>query len=275
MDDWGLHPWRPQGIQYRKNEVFLDVIEKVNLLIGRNGTILNSEITGQIKVKCHLSGMPQLRLGLNDRVQLFDQHKASQSTKGLALEDVKFHQCVPLTQLSDDVIKFIPPDGEFELLSYRLSANIKPLFLVEAIVESHAHSRVEYLVKIRSQYKQRSVANNVKVIIPVPPDADSPQFKASIGTVQYNPGQNCILWTIRQFSGDKEFSLRAHFGLSSITNEEADKTMPPISVEFKIPYFTVSGIQVRYLKCIEPTKYTPSNWVSYTTENGLYQIRTK
>ena len=25
--------WRPQGIRYRKNEVFLDVIESVNLLV--------------------------------------------------------------------------------------------------------------------------------------------------------------------------------------------------------------------------------------------------
>lgn len=26
--------WRPQGIRYRKNEVFLDVIESVNLLVS-------------------------------------------------------------------------------------------------------------------------------------------------------------------------------------------------------------------------------------------------
>jgi len=174
----------------------------------------------------------------------------------------------------EGIITFIPPDGEFELLSYRLSANIKPLYVVEAHVDSHAHSRVEYLVKIRSQYKQRSVANNVKVIIPVPPDADSPKFRATVGTVAYNPGQNCIIWTIRQFSGDKEFSMRAHFGLPSITNEEADKTMPPISVEFEIPYFTVSGIQVRYLKITEPNeKYTALPWVRYITQNGQYQIR--
>jgi AP-1 complex subunit mu len=272
----GPHPWRPLGIKYRKNEVFLDVIEKVNLLIGSNGSILNSEIIGQIMVKCYLSGVPQLRLGLNDRVQLSEQHRATQSSKGIELEDVKFHQCVSLSRFDEEgIISFIPPDGDFELLSYRLSANIKPLYIVEAIVDSHAHSRVEYLVKIRSQYKQRSVANNVKVIVPVPADADSPRFRATIGSVQYSPGQNCIIWTIRQFSGDKEFSMRAHFGLPSITNEEEEKTMPPISVEFEIPYFTVSGIQVRYLKITEPNdKYTALPWVRYITQNGQYQIRT-
>uniref|UniRef100_A0A6B2L4Z2 MHD domain-containing protein n=1 Tax=Arcella intermedia TaxID=1963864 RepID=A0A6B2L4Z2_9EUKA len=272
----GPHPWRPPDIKYRKNEVFLDVIEKVNLLIGSNGAILNSEIIGQVMVKCYLSGVPVLRLGLNDRVQFSDQNKATQSTKGIDMEDVKFHQCVSLSRFDEEgIISFVPPDGEFELLSYRLSANIKPLYIVEAIVDSHAHSRVEYLVKVRSQYKPRSVANNVKIVIPVPPDADSPRFRASIGSVQYSPGQNCIIWTIRQFSGEKEFLMRAHFGLPSIVNEEEEKTMPPISVEFEIPYFTVSGIQVRYLKITEPIeKYTALPWVRYITQNGQYQIRT-
>jgi AP-1 complex subunit mu len=30
------------------------------------------------------------------------------------------------------------------------------------------------------------------------------------------------------------------------------KTKRPINVKFEIPYFTTSGIQVRYLKIIEP-----------------------
>jgi len=54
---------------------------------------------------------------------------------------------------------------------------IKPLIWVQAVIDSHKHSRVEYLVKARAQFKARSVANNVVITIPVPPDADSPQFQ--------------------------------------------------------------------------------------------------
>lgn len=43
--------------------------------------------------------------------------------------------------------------------------------------------------------------------------------------------------------GGKEFLMRAHFGLPSVENEEAE-SKPPITVKFEIPYFTVSGIQV-------------------------------
>ena len=60
--------WRPEGLKYRKNEVFLDVIESVNLLVNSNGNVLRSEIVGSVKMKVYLTGMPELRLGLNDKV---------------------------------------------------------------------------------------------------------------------------------------------------------------------------------------------------------------
>lgn len=51
------------------------------------------------------------------------------------MEDVKFHQCVRLSRFENDrTISFIPPDGEFELMSYRLSTPVKPLIWVEAAV---------------------------------------------------------------------------------------------------------------------------------------------
>lgn len=43
---------------------------------------------------------------------------------------------------------------------------------------------------------------------------------------------------------------------------------PPITVRFEIPYFTVSGIQVRYLKIVEKSGYQALPWVRYITQNG-------
>lgn len=100
--------------------------------------------------------------------------------KAIEMEDVKFHQCVRLSRFENDrTISFIPPDGEFELMSYRLSTPVKPLVWVEAAVESHKGSRVEYMVKVKAQFKRRSTANNVEVYVPVPDDADSPKFRVS------------------------------------------------------------------------------------------------
>ena len=140
--------WRSEGIMYRKNEVFLDVIESVNLLVNSNGNVLRSEILGAIKMKCYLSGMPELRLGLNDKV-MFESTGRTSRGKSIEMEDVKFHQCVRLSRFENDrTISFIPPDGEFELMSYRLNSQVKPLIWVECFVESHSGSRIEYMIKV-------------------------------------------------------------------------------------------------------------------------------
>lgn len=72
-------------------------------------------------------------------------------------------------------------------MSYRLNTAVKPLIWVEAVVEPHSHSRIEYMIKAKSQFKSRSIANNVEIIIPVPSDVDSPSFKASIGRSSLSP----------------------------------------------------------------------------------------
>jgi hypothetical protein len=122
----------------------------------------------------------------------------------------------------------------------------------------------------RAQFKRRSTANNVQISIPVPEDADTPRFRTNIGTVHYAPETSSIVWKIKQFGGGKEFLMRAELGLPSVRGDDekgggmmggfggsmggvgGGKAKRPINVKFEIPYFTTSGIQVRYLKIIEP-----------------------
>ena len=140
--------WRVEGIKHRKNEVFLDIVESVNLLVSATGSVLRSEVIGAVKMRVFLSGMPELKLGLNDKISFDATGDGSGGgggggggggdggsggggggKKGVELEDVKFHQCVRLARFETDrTISFIPPDGEFDLMSYRLSTPVKPLF---------------------------------------------------------------------------------------------------------------------------------------------------
>ncbi|KAJ3366900.1 AP-1 complex subunit mu-1 [Kappamyces sp. JEL0680] len=238
--------WRSEGLKYRKNEVFLDVIESVNLVINASGNVVRSEILGAVKMRCFLSGMPDVRLGLNDKLMFESTGRggAAGKAKAVEMEDVKFHQCVRLSRFENDrTISFIPPDGEFELMSYRLNT------------------------EARAQFKRRSSANNVEIIVPVPEDADSPKFKCTMGYVEYVPEKGAFVWKIKSFAGGKEYMCRAHFGLPSVKNEDPDKK-PPISIKFEIPYFTVSGIQVRYLKVVDKSGYQAFPWVRYITQNG-------
>lgn len=142
--------WRPEGIKHSKNEIFLDVIEKLNLLVSANGNVLRSEILGAVKMKSFLSGMPELKLGLNDKA-LFDMTGRTSKGKLIEMEDIKFHQCVRLNRFeSERNITFIPPDGEFELMTYRLDTHVKPLIWVECTVENFTRSKIEYLVKAKT-----------------------------------------------------------------------------------------------------------------------------
>jgi len=246
----------------------------LNLLVSGNGGVLNSEIIGAIRMKSYLSGMPELKLGLNDKLMFEATGRSIARGKAVELEDIKFHQCVRLARFENDrTISFIPPDGEFDLMTYRLTTQVKPLIWVEAVVEPHSHSRIEYMVKAKSQFKSRSVANSVDIVIPVPHDVDSPSFKSSIGSVSYLPDRNAIIWSIKQFNGAREYLMRAHFGLPSVSSENPERWKAPIEVRFEIPYFTVSGIQVRYLKIIEKSGYQALPWVRYITQNGDYQLR--
>ncbi|CAD7702756.1 unnamed protein product [Ostreobium quekettii] len=265
--------WRSEGVKHKKNEVFLDVVESVNLLVNTNAMVVQSEVVGVLKMRTFLSGMPECKLGLNDKVLFQNQGRGLH--KAVDLEDIKFHQCVRLSRFENDrTISFIPPDGNFDLMSYRLSQNIKPLIWVEATVERHSRSRTEYLVKARSQFKERSVATNVQILLPLPQDATAPIVRTSQGTANYAPEKEALVWKIKSFPGGKEYLLRCKFSLPSVQAEEdSGGRMPPIRVNFEIPYYTVSGIQVRYLKVIEKSGYQALPWVRYITVAGNYEIR--
>ena len=106
--------------------------------------------------------------------------RATRQGKSVDLEDIKFHQCVRLARFENDrTISFIPPDGAFELMTYRLATVVKPLLWVDCHVERHSATRVEYIVKARSQFKERSNATGVQITLPVPADAIAPQVRAA------------------------------------------------------------------------------------------------
>ena len=115
--------WRREGIKYRRNELFLDVLESVNLLMSPQGQVLSAHVSGRVVMKSYLSGMPECKFGMNDKIVIEKQGKgtADETSKSgkqsIAIDDCTFHQCVRLSKFdSERSISFIPPDGEFELM---------------------------------------------------------------------------------------------------------------------------------------------------------------
>ena len=72
-------------------------------------------------------------------------------------------------------------------MSYRLDIRVKPLFSVDVIVETPSNTKIRFVVKVKSNYKERSIANNVDIFVPVPEDVESPSFNAPTGHATYVP----------------------------------------------------------------------------------------
>lgn len=65
------------------------------------------------------------------------------------LEDCTFHRCVRLRTFdSDRTITFVPPDGEFELMKYRITDNINLPFRILPVIEEAGRTRMLINVKV-------------------------------------------------------------------------------------------------------------------------------
>ena len=65
-------------------------MEKLNIVVSANGNVIKSEILGTLRMKCYLCGMPELKLGLNDKT-LFEISGRTTRSKLVNLDDIKFH----------------------------------------------------------------------------------------------------------------------------------------------------------------------------------------
>eukprot|EP00298_Acanthocystis_sp_HF-20_P013364 c20312_g1_i1.p1 GENE.c20312_g1_i1~~c20312_g1_i1.p1 ORF type:complete len:435 (+),score=134.89 c20312_g1_i1:61-1365(+) len=274
----GVNNWRPAGIKYPKNEVYIDVIESVNVLMSQKGTILRNDVTGQIIMKTFLSGMPECKFGLNDKVLLEKEANSAAKPKkdpktGIEIDDCTFHQCVKLGKFETDrTISFVPPDGEFQLMAYRVTDNVTHPFRVKPIIRELGRTRIEVDIKVKSFFPARLSAQNVTISIPMPKNTALCRITTSSGKAKYKAEAGAIVWKMRRFPGGMEYGLSGEVELMASTSEKT-WSRPPISMDFQVPMFTASGLTVRFLKIVEKSRYQTVKWVRYVTKAGTYEFR--
>jgi AP-2 complex subunit mu-1 len=285
--------WRREGIKYRRNELFLDVLEYVNLLMSPQGQVLSAHVAGKIVMKSYLSGMPECKFGINDKLTIdskgnksgasgadgsgatTSQNVIGNGKSSIAIDDIQFHQCVKLSKFeSDHSISFIPPDGEFELMRYRTTKDINLPFRVIPLVKETGKGKMEVKVIVKSNFKSTLIGQKIEVKIPTPPNTCGVQLICIKGKAKYKASDNAIVWKIKRMGGMKESQLSAEIELMS--NEKKKWTRPPISMSFEVP-FAPSGFKVRYLKVFESKLNYSDNetikWVRYIGRSGLYETR--
>ena len=274
----GAVSWRAPNIFHATNEIYLDVIESVNLLINKTGEIIKAEVNGVVTLKSLLSGDPVCKFGMNDKLQI--SQNVTTNTKGISIEDLRFHQCVRLSDFNRDrTITFIPPDGVFDLMTFRVTENVIIPFKVYCnIIETPMYDNpqvpqnIDLDLNVKALFDKLLFAQDVVIKIQIPKNATNVKTHTNLGKAVHAPDKSAIIWRIKKVNGDKECKLKCEIPLISVKDPKP-WARNPISMEFNIPMFTSSGLRVRFLKVQEKSGYKPLKWIRYVTKGGDFQFR--
>ncbi|CAI0459574.1 unnamed protein product, partial [Linum tenue] len=163
-------PWRTTDIKYANNEVYVDLVEEMDAIINRDGILVKCEVFGEVQVNSHITGVPDLALSfVNPSV----------------LDDVRFHPCVRYRPWeSYQILSFVPPDGQFKLMSYRFRVRkLKsiPLYVKPQITSDGGSSRISVMVGIRND--PGKAIDSISVQFQLPSCVSSTDLTANHGVV--------------------------------------------------------------------------------------------
>eukprot|EP00388_Colpodella_angusta_P000953 GDKJ01003197.1.p1 GENE.GDKJ01003197.1~~GDKJ01003197.1.p1 ORF type:complete len:431 (-),score=85.73 GDKJ01003197.1:423-1715(-) len=271
----GNTSWRAEGIKYHINILALNVSESINALVSASGQVLRADVNGIVNVKSRLSGMPECRLQMNDRLSMTSQNERTASVGGgVSLDDINFHQCVRASNFETQrTVTFVPPDGSFDLMTYRVSENIDlPLRVIPAIVERNK-SMLEVSLRVKALFESNFSCKNITIRIPVPNNSLKLNvLSVTNGKCILDAQRREIVWKARKLNGECEMSLSVEVSQApSITEQKWVR--PPIAFDFQIQGLLVSGMKIRSLKVQEKSNYTAITQTNFKSQAGSYHHR--
>lgn len=249
-----LYPWRRVGVRYTSNDIKFDVMEEIEALVDVNGSVLSSEIIGEVMVNCRLSGMPDLTLAFrNPRI----------------IEDAAFHPCVRFARWEQSrVLSFVPPDGAFKLMDFRVRTQINfPIYVKPTVSFMDGSGKIT--VTVSSKAPSDVVLESVRLTIPWDKCVDSCVVSSTQGKVEFNDRSKVVSWEIGSLRSGKSLTLSGNVHL----NGGVKHTNPAVEVAFKAINFSPSGLKVESL-AVHNVSYKPYKGVRALTKAGRFQYRT-
>ena len=87
----------------------------------------------------------------------------------MVLDDANFHECVDLRDFEAMKTLIInPPDGEFLVMNYRFNSEFAAPFRIYPFIDELNQYKLQFVVKVRSNYPPNHFATNVVVKFAVP-----------------------------------------------------------------------------------------------------------
>jgi len=166
------------------------------------------------------------------------------------------------------------------VMNYRITGEFQTPFRLYTFIDEVTPFQIQMTLKVRATFPGDHFGKNVEVKFPVPKSTSSMSFEISkeqMGTytANYDKNDNMAKWIIKTFQGAREYSLVAKISLSTQADSNIRKEIGPISMNFDIHMYNVSGVTVKYLKIAGSTsKSGPHRWVRYVTQSSSYICRT-
>lgn len=264
-------PWRRNGIKYTTNEFFIDIVEDVDCIVEPNGNLVTAAVVGNVFANCKLSGMPDLTLNF---------------VNPSLLDDVSLHPCVRVFRWEKSrIISFVPPDGRFKLMSYRVRGNgvmppvnIRPSIKFEmpasGTVTAGASITGKMDVSVAPKHfpNPKNIVEELIVTIPLPKSVSGVMLTTTAGTFDFDAREKTVVWTIGKWNPQlTQVGISGTITLAP--GFPAPESCPPVSAQFKIPMFTASGVRVDNLN-VHENYSQPYKGVRSVTRGGQYYFRT-
>ena len=266
----------------KKGEIFVDIVEKLSITFNSSGYVQNSAIDGSIQVKSYLSGRPLVKIALNEDLQIAgrdDGYGSYGSNYGVLIDDCNFYEHCNLDNFGiDRTITLNPSQGEFALMNYRTTREIRPPFRVTTSLNDAAPFKVELVMKIRAEFAQRIVAPALILSVPVPKSTVSVSFGSENKVQgQFLEKEKKVTFTLRKVTGGSEHLVTCKINLSDRhSGVSIKKEIGPVSLQFNLPLFNSSRLQVKYLQILNQATekgQNPARWIRYMTESSSYICR--
>ncbi|EAX86554.1 Adaptor complexes medium subunit family protein [Trichomonas vaginalis G3] len=247
-------PWRQMGVKRLTNEILLDFVETIDLVVSSNGRVDFSHIRGEIQVSSRLSGKPMAKL-----VMMPSTH----------FEDVCFHRCAMVDTPDAKVIPFIPPEGKFVLLKYRLtSAQINaPIWLVPKFTWSKGS--VTFEIALRPDQNLSKGIENIVIEFEFPRGVNTPSLAAPEGRASFDSKTNVVTWNIPFFSKKETITFKG--SASTEQGFELCGRHPVVTAQFSVTGAIPSGFKVDHLDLEAERLY---KGIKYISKAGSYEFRT-
>jgi len=261
-----------------KNEIFVDVIDRISATFNSNGQVRTFTIDGSIQMKSYLTGSPQLHLALNDQLVISGGGKAGYGM--IELDNVNFHECVNLEKFENErMLVLEPPHGEFVLMNFHIGSmrhEGQIPFRVIPMLSAVSEYKQELRLQVRAEFPDKFHGANVKVTFTIPKTSNGASVELAPGakqqTWEYDDATKMVTWLIRKFPGGSTQAISCKFVVKSEAN--VHKEMGPVSLAFEIPMYNISQLQVQHLKIVERNKsYNPHRWVRCLTHAESYICR--